>query len=248
MTSRRRHLYLWAGLGAGTIACVGFIGLLRSWQPAARQLESLDVRGTVREYLLVLPRSVGSQRVPLVVALHGTGDSPEAMSRYTRLDELANKHEFVLVYPQARRGMWQVMGDDPQADNHDIRFMDALIPRLSSQFNVDPRRIYAVGMSNGASFALLWSAQRSEQIAAVAAHSGTAPADTPMPQRAFPVILLTGAEDTSATVDAMRAAAESYRESGHSVELRVVEGLGHEWSPTQNAEIWEFLSRNRIEE
>jgi polyhydroxybutyrate depolymerase len=243
MTSRRRRLIVWTALGAGFIACVGFLGLLRPWRPATRTFESLEVEGATREYLLVVPRAVESKRVPLVVALHGTGDSPAAMSRYTRLDELASKHQFVLVYPKARGGMWQVMGDGALADNRDVRFMDALIERLSTRFPLDSERIYVVGMSNGATFAQLWAAQRSTQIAAVVGHSGTPPADMLAPERDFPVMLVVGAADTPATVEAVRVASESYRASGRPTDIRVVGGLGHAWSPAQNDEIWEFLSR-----
>jgi polyhydroxybutyrate depolymerase len=245
MTRHRRHRFLWVALGAGVIAGSGFMGLQRPWRPATRQFEALDVQGAAREYLLVVPRSLGTKRVPLVVALHGTGDSPAAMSRYTQLDELASKQEFIIVYPQALRGMWQVLGEGALTDNHDVRFMDALIEHLSTRFPLDPERIYVVGMSNGATFAQLWAAQRSTQIAAVAGHSGTPPADTPAPDRAFPVMLVVGADDSPATVEAVHTASENYRSSGHPAEIRVVNGVGHEWSPTENDEIWVFLSRYR---
>ena len=62
------------------------------------------------------------------------------------------------------------------------------------------------------------------------------------------MILVVGADDTSATVNAMVEASKDYLAFGHPVEIRVVEGLGHKWSPAENDEIWEFLSRYRRRE
>jgi polyhydroxybutyrate depolymerase len=204
--------------------------------------ETILVDGTTRKYLLAVPRAMGSKPVPLVVAFHGTGDSPQSMASYSGLDHLASEKRFILVYPNAVLGMWKVMGSESADDNRDIRFVDVLLDRLSSQFHLDPQRIYVVGMSNGASFAQLLAAHRSRRIAAVVAHSGTAPRDAPIPERAFSVMLVVGADDMAATVDAMRAAAADYRRNAHPVELSVVERLGHEWAKSQNAQMWEFLS------
>jgi poly(3-hydroxybutyrate) depolymerase len=213
-----------------------------------RRNETIVVGGTTREYLLVVPKLTSNEPVPLLIACHGTGDSPQSMASYSGLDRLASERGFILVYPNAVRGMWKVIGPESGDGNRDIRFVDALLDRLSSQFHLDPHRIYVVGMSNGASFALLLSAHRSHRIAAVVAHSGTAPGDTPIPDRTFPVMLVVGSDDTPATVDAVRAAAAGYRHNGHSVELTVVDGIGHQWANSRNAQFWEFLSQHPMEQ
>jgi polyhydroxybutyrate depolymerase len=189
-----------------------------------------------------------SKPFPIVIALHGIGDSPEGMAEHSGLDSLASKEEAIVVYPGAIRAMWTVSESFPGNENLDIVFLDALIAQLSSQYKIDSRRIYAVGMSHGASFAQLWAAHRSKRVAAVVAHSGDLPSSMAVPERAFPILLIVGSDDTDATVGAMRKAADNYANDGHTVELNVVDGLGHEWAKSKNTQIWEFLSRYRLED
>jgi polyhydroxybutyrate depolymerase len=233
-----------AAVVAAIIGLAAYTILLLDWTDVEYRSKSIVVDGTTREYLLVIPRSVGAEPVPLVVALHGTGDSPQSMASYSGLDRLASEMGFLLVYPSAIRSRWKVEDVETADMNRDIRFMDALIERLSLQFNLDSRRIYAVGMSNGASFAQLWGAHRSHQIAAVVAHSGESPMGAPIPERAFPVMLLVGSKDSQAPVETMRQTAANYRRDHHPVELSIVNDLGHEWAKSKNPQIWEFLSQH----
>ena len=50
--------------------------------------EALDVDGSVRHYRLVIPKRLPRERVPIVFAFHGAGDSPEKMAAYSALDRL----------------------------------------------------------------------------------------------------------------------------------------------------------------
>jgi polyhydroxybutyrate depolymerase len=243
----RHHALLFIFLAAVcvVVASVAVMRFTARHAHADRRTEMFTVDGVSREYLLVIPKSIGPEPVPLVIALHGTGDTPESMSRYSGLDRLASEKRFLLVYPRAVRGTWKVVGSDVDENNRDIRFVDALIDRLTSQYSVDPQRIYAVGMSNGASFALLLAAHSTHRMAAVAAHSGIAP-DNIRASRTVPVMLIVGADDTSATVEAVRAAASDYQTNGRRVKLTVVDRLGHEWAQDHTADIWEFLAQHDL--
>jgi len=234
---------------AAVSVAVASVAVVRSKSPFSdfhRRTESFTVDGVSREYLLVIPKSIGPDPVPLVIALHGTGDTPESMSEYSGLDIIASQKRFLLVYPRAVRGMWKVVGSDVDENNRDVRFVDALIDRLSSQYPVDPQRIYAVGMSNGASFALLLADRSSHRIAAVAAHSGSAPNSANLSDRLVPVMLIVGADDMPATVEAVRSAASDYQRNGRRVKLTVVDCLGHEWAQGHTADIWEFLKQHHL--
>lgn len=226
-----------AGLATYTIQ-------LRLWKHAESRNESIVVDDLTREYRLVVPRSIGAEPIPLVIALHGTGDTPQSMESYSGLDRLASENGFLLVYPSAIRGRWKVENAESADTNRDIRFMDVLVERLSSRFNLDSRRIHAVGMSNGATFAQLWGAHRSEQIAAIVAYAGTTPTGTPIPKRPFPVMLVVGSKDSQAPVESIRQAAAKYRRDDHPAELIIVDDLGHEWAKSTNPQIWEFLSQH----
>lgn len=229
-------------IAIGIIACLIYCFGPR---PIAAQIspdQSIDVNEAVRQYRLVVPHSLPDERIPIVFAFHGIGDSPEGMTAYSALDRLAADNGFILVYPKARRAMWTTVNVDADNldDNPDIRFYDRLLEDLAGRFPIDPNRVYLIGMSNGAKFAQLLAFARPNVTAAVA-HSGPMPRDLQPAANRFPVLLLVGTNDSAA--DAMRSDAAEYRQNGHLVEFVAISGLGHEWSASHNDEIWRFLSR-----
>jgi poly(3-hydroxybutyrate) depolymerase len=230
----------------GTVAiCVTLLAYgLWPRQIAAQILpdQSIAVDESVRRFRFVIPHSLPANKVPIVFAFHGIGDSPERMAEYSAFDRLAADNGFILVYPAARRAMWATVNVDADNldDNPDIRFFDCLLEYLAGRFRIDPSRVSLVGMSNGATFAQLLAFAR-PNVTAVVAHSGPMPRDLQPAANRFPVLLLVGTNDSAA--DAMRSDAAEYRQNGHLVEFVAIPGLGHEWSASHNDEIWRFLSR-----
>src|SRR5687767_4837238 len=165
-----RHLLLVLLLGAA-----GCASRPEAPPPTARHgefaNEAVSVEGGVRRYRLVVPRSVDLARpAPLVVAFHGMlVDDKDVMPTYTRLNETAERHGFLLAYPNAAGGAWGLW---PRKIVNDIAFFDALLARLSADYRLDPDRVYVLGMSNGGYFAHLLARERSKTIAAAASHSG----------------------------------------------------------------------------
>src|SRR5262249_18466610 len=70
--------------------------------------ETVKVNGTTREYRLVVPKDVDlTKPAPLVVAFHGMLiDSKDLMPAYTKLNETAAKHKFLIAYPNALDRAW----------------------------------------------------------------------------------------------------------------------------------------------
>ncbi len=122
----------------------------------------------------------------------------------------------------------------------DVRFFGQLLEHLTNQFDIDRRRVYLMGMSNGASFVQLLAFSRRDDIAAIVAHSGPRPRGVPAIGAPLPIMLIVG--DNDPALSAMRADADSYRARGRIVELIVVPGLGHEWCERHNPRMWRFLS------
>ena len=69
----------------------------------------------------------------------------------TRFDETAEEHGVIAVYPDAWRQAWAVDGSTPADLNFvdDVVFMRDLIDEVSSNYSIDPKRVYAAGISNG---------------------------------------------------------------------------------------------------
>lgn len=139
--------------------------------------ESIQVDAITREYRLFVPKSVDfAKPAPLVVAFHGMLiDSKDLMPKYTKLNETAEKHGILMVYPNAIDRSW---GLAPEKVKKDLAFFDALLVKLQKEYKIDAERIYVLGMSNGGYFAHLVGKERSKTVAAVASHSGPLSAAT----------------------------------------------------------------------
>ena len=76
---------------------------------------TLEVSGWKRTYLTYVPRGL-KKGAPLVVVMHGTGESGARIRRVTGygFDRLADEQGFAVVYPDGYEGYWNacnVVGD-----------------------------------------------------------------------------------------------------------------------------------------
>jgi len=211
--------------------------------------EVLTVDRAKREYRLFVPPTVELARpAPLVVAFHGMLiDSKDTMPKYTRLNETAQLHGFIIAYPNAVGGSWGLWPDKIAAD---IAFFDALLKHLSATYRIDPDRVYVLGMSNGGYFAHLLARERSTTIAAAASHSGPLGLQTlggVNAERKFPVLIVHGTLDQIFPFAFARENADKYRREGHEVKYVEVAGLAHAWATEANIneQIWAFFDSHR---
>ncbi|WP_158265445.1 alpha/beta hydrolase family esterase [Blastopirellula marina] len=203
--------------------------------------QSVTVNQTARSYRLVVPDGLPEGR-PVVIAWHGFGDTAESMAKYSDLDRLADRHQFLLVYPEVEKGGWRypLPGAPNTNADADVEFFDALLSDLPRHATIDLEHVYVVGMSQGATFAQWLASQRPRDIAAVVAHSGGAPKELDPAVFQVPIMLIAGTEDL--VHDSMQQSAAKYKTE---VEFVSVPGLGHAWDSRQNEAIWEFLSRHK---
>ena len=126
--------------------------------------------GEKREYLLYVPDSYDRTRpAPLVISMHAAGLWPAAQMRMSQWNDAADRHGFIVVYPSGKdvRGprIWRAGGGAGLA--RDVRFISDLIDTLQAEYNIDPARIYANGLSNGGGMAFVLSCTLADRIAAV---------------------------------------------------------------------------------
>jgi polyhydroxybutyrate depolymerase len=207
--------------------------------------ERMNIGGMSRVYRLVVPAVVAAGKVaPLVFAFHGLGDSKDRFAQYSRLDDLARHQAFVLVYPNAKTMFWPLTVEWARDD---FAFFDALYAHMTLTYNIDPRRVYLIGNSNGAYFSHLLAAHRSERIAAIAVHSGglgiVLPAAMQIASK-YAVFAVHGAIDPVVPVAESRKVREAYEAGGHVVEYLEIPGHDHRWAGhvDVNGRIWKFLS------
>lgn len=168
---------------------------------------SLKHNGLSRTFIVHVPPGYDANKpLPLVIAFHGGGGSARAAVRHFRLDEKADKEDFIVVYPQGTGrvvaghmfGAWNAgRCCEPALSRRvdDAGFVRAMIKKLDQYFVVDGRRIYATGFSNGAQMAFRLACELSDVIAAVAAGGSVGTLDECRPRRPVPVFLFDGTRD-----------------------------------------------------
>lgn len=136
-----------------------------------------------REAILHIPDRAKTAPTPLLFAFHGHGGRMERVA--ATWDYQHVWPEAIVVYmqgvntpgrltdPEGKRSGWQnapgLHGD------RDLKFFDAVLSTLRSEYQVDERRIYATGHSNGGGFTyLLWSV-RGDVFAALAPSAAAGP-------------------------------------------------------------------------
>lgn len=157
-----------------------------------------------RSYLVHEPPSYdGKKPMPVVVALHGGGSNARQMVRFSGLSEKADSAGFVVVYPEgsSRRGPFRTWNGGTccayamLARIDDVGFIRSVLDDLATAVKVDPKRVYATGISNGGIMAHRLACELPDRIAAIAPVSGTLSLPSCRPARAVPVIHFHGTAD-----------------------------------------------------
>ena len=110
--------------------------------------------GVKHSFILDLPEN--SEGAPLVVMLHGYGNTAEAFRTAVHFEEEANALGYAVVYvtgapdPNASSSATGWHSDPGIAGNRDSEFLVSLAKYLQEKYALDSRHAYAVGFSNGA--------------------------------------------------------------------------------------------------
>lgn len=199
MNRRTRSVAFLVLLTALAIACRG-----ASAQSSDRSV-SLDVGGRTRTAIVHLPPSFAERGpLPLVIFMHGgLGNGAQAQSAYG-MDRVADREGFIVVYPDGTGRVpglftWNAANCCAYAyENNvdDVAFIRALVDTLERDYSIDPRRIYATGMSNGAMMSYRLGCQMADRLAAIAPVAGALNETGCAPAGPLPVIIFHGTDDS----------------------------------------------------
>jgi len=183
----------------------------------AEERMAFAYQGIERHYVLHAPPNQTGP-APLVIALHGLGESVDQLRRSWTLDSVADRDGFGIVYPEALTGRWAYVDTRPvglpggQGLVDDTGFIGALLDKLLADHVADPARVFVVGVSNGALMAWTLACHMPDRLAGVAPFiSGMVErqAQQCSPSRLVPLMVLAGTEDLSQDYDG--AMGENYR-------------------------------------
>lgn len=166
----------------------------------------LEIGGYTRAYRIYAPLNLEkTKKYPLLVILHGGGGTGKGMPRLTRggFEALADEKGAILAYPDGIDKNWNDYRADKsrkaQRENiDDAAFITAMLDEAAKEYPVDPARVYAAGISNGAMMSYTLACRAADRFAAIAPVAGAMPENLVpacSPSRPVPVLIISGTKD-----------------------------------------------------
>lgn len=131
-----------------------------------------------RNYKLYVPPTYAGEPMPLVMMLHGCKQTPDDFAAGTRMNELAQRHGFLVAYPEQTRpangsNCWNWFQAPHQGrGGGEPAILAGIVGDVAAQYRIDLRRVFVAGLSAGAAMAVILGAAYPDVFAAVGAHSG----------------------------------------------------------------------------
>ena len=175
--------------------------------------KTINVNGVNREFILYIPSTYNStDTVPIMLNFHGWTMSASDQMDLSDMRALAEYEKFILVYPQGTKFKnrsygsthWNVGSWTKGSTSDDIGFVDELIDYMSDNYNIDLKRIYACGYSNGGFFSHELACNLSNKIAAigaVSANMSTRTKNNCNPSHPIPIVTVSGTNDNEVSYD-----------------------------------------------
>ena len=134
--------------------------------------QHLTVAGTDRRYLLSIPASYRKRiPAPLVLDFHGLGSDMQQQAIYSGLDAKGAAEGYVVITPDGSGSLikrWV----PPPLPGPDVDFVKAILATTQRTLCIDPERVFATGISNGAIFSTALASALPGRLAAIAPVAG----------------------------------------------------------------------------
>ncbi|MDG5974672.1 hypothetical protein H010_05367 [Hydrogenophaga taeniospiralis CCUG 15921] len=134
-----------------------------------------------RRFRLYRPPGVQSgEQLPLMVMLHGCGQDANSFAASTRMNRIAMRERFLVLYPEQDRlangqGCWNWFDTKTGRAYGEAALIMKAVDQVCLLYPVDRARIAVAGLSAGASMAALLVTRHPGRFKAVVMHSGIPP-------------------------------------------------------------------------
>jgi polyhydroxybutyrate depolymerase len=199
---------------------------------------TIKVGALDRTYRVFRPPIPGGKPAPLVVVLHGAAGTGRQAEKSYEWDAAATSGGFVAAFPDGIRRTWNASPDccgvAARDSVDDVGFITAMIADIGRRTPIDPARVFATGISNGALLTYRLACDTT-LFAAIAPVAGTMINPCPAP-RPLSVLQIHGKSDQTIPY----AGGPGRRDNGGSGRLPVkidgpgVEALNATWRRTDD--------------
>lgn len=130
------------------------------------------------DYKLYLPPGDATVPRPLLLMLHGCTQNPDDFAAGTRMNEVARRHGWLVLYPEQSmtvnpQGCWNWFKSTHQERGRgEPALLAALTHHVMAGHRVDVRRIHVAGLSAGGAMAAVLGQTYPDLFASVGVHSG----------------------------------------------------------------------------
>jgi polyhydroxybutyrate depolymerase len=169
---------------------------------------TLQHDGIERAYKVHVPPQYNpAVAMPLLVSMHGGGGNMNYQASDENYGQISksNSAGFIVVFPNGfsrwpggRLATWNAgncCGAARDRNVDDVGFIRQMIVRLQQQLNIDPKMIFATGMSNGGLMAERLACEMSTTFKAVAAVAATDNTKSCQPERPVSVMEIHAMDD-----------------------------------------------------
>jgi polyhydroxybutyrate depolymerase len=137
---------------------------------------TFTLQGIKRTATLYRPAELQDGPAPVLIALHGRGQTVESFREWLHFETAADREQFLVAYPEAVETDWSygrpILKPMPAVNGEivdDVAFIRRLIDELTISKQVNPARIYVAGISRGGLMAYTIACALADRVAAVAA-------------------------------------------------------------------------------
>jgi polyhydroxybutyrate depolymerase len=196
-------------LALSVLACARSFNTIPS--QSTDKLHTLTFDGLQRSYILHIPVPFDDGHpLPLVFDFHGGEGNAQSQMRMSGFNALADEKTFIVVYPNGsgllgdKHLTWNGGTCCGYSVNHnidDVGFIRALLADIETSYKVNPKRVYATGLSNGGIFSYRLACDASDLFAAIGPVSGTLNISPCEPKEPVSIIHFHGTADEHVPYD-----------------------------------------------
>jgi poly(hydroxyalkanoate) depolymerase family esterase len=131
----------------------------------------------VRNYRIFLPTTTSNKPLPMIIMLHGCDQNADQFAKSSHILERAEVEKFAVLLPEQtiinnpfKCWNWIIPSNNSRQGEPEV--IIEMVDQTVKNFNIDTKRVFAAGMSAGASMSGILANCYPDRIKAIASHDG----------------------------------------------------------------------------